>query len=88
MKIKKEFVLHQIADENIVVPIGECGEALHGVFSLNQSGAFLWKCLESEQTVESLKVQLMQEYQISDSIAEQDANLFIRLLTEYGCLIN
>ena len=45
MKIKDCFVLQQIHDEYLVVPIGEEMDRLNGVIKLSETGAFLWELL-------------------------------------------
>ena len=47
MKIKDNYVLQEVAKEYLVVPIAEEADRLQGIIRLNESGAFLWKYLES-----------------------------------------
>ena len=55
MKIKSDFVLSKISNENVVVPVGRLGAQMHGMITLNDSGAFLWKQLQTEKTEDELR---------------------------------
>ena len=50
MKIKEGFVLRQIADQWMVVPIGSMAEKIHGLIALNETAADIWKILEDDHT--------------------------------------
>ena len=46
MKIKKNFVLRQIAGSWVVLSIAEATVDFDGMLTLNESGLMLWKLLE------------------------------------------
>ena len=87
MKIKENYVLQTIGDDYIVVPIAEEADRLHGVISLNETGAYLWRrLLEGIDTKSQLETDLMQEYNISRDLAHKDVGAFILQLDSIGCL--
>ena len=86
MKILENFVLQKIADEHIVVPIGEAADKLHGVIKLSSTGVFLWKNLIESKTQDELVDILSSEYQIERGIAQADVQKFIKQLVEMGCI--
>ena len=86
MKLKSDFVLREIADEFIVVPICEEADRIHGIINLSESGAFLWNLLQNEQTEDSLVAALLGEYEVDEATARADVNKFIASITEIGCL--
>ena len=86
MKIKKHFVLQEVADEHLVVPVAEEGIRLHGIITLNDTGAFLWKILsEHESAEDELIKELVSEYQIDEATAKEDVKAFLETLDSYGC---
>lgn len=87
MKVSPEFILREIADEYIVVPIGEEAKRIHGVLRLNEEGAFLWKLMEKEQTEETLFDALLNEYQVEADTAKKDISAFLEELKKIGCLL-
>lgn len=88
MKIKSNYVLQEIGDEYLVVPIAEEADRLHGVIRLNETGAFLWRCLEEGnfKTISDLKTVIIREYGISEIRAYQDVSSFISQLEKLGCI--
>ena len=87
MKVNPLFVLREIADEYVVIPVGEEADWLHGVLKLNEQGAFLWKLMEKDQTEESMFNALMNEYQVEADIAKKDINVFLEELKNIGCIL-
>ena len=45
MKIKREFVLREIAGDILLVPVGKTALDLNGMLTLNEVGAEIWKML-------------------------------------------
>ena len=86
MRIKDDFVLREVADMWVVLPIGETTRSLDGMISLNESGAFLWRCLETDCTQEQLARKLTEEYAIDYSQALEDVVEYIQMLTRIGCI--
>ena len=48
MKIKEGFVLRQVADSWMAVPIGSMAEEIHGLIALNETAADIWNILQDE----------------------------------------
>ena len=87
MKIKKNYVLKTMADEYIVVPVGEEADRIHGIIKLNETGAFLWKRMAGEKTsAEELERILMAEYPVDGDQARKDVSVFIEQLIDIGCI--
>ncbi|MBQ2643284.1 MAG: PqqD family protein [Eubacterium sp.] len=77
MKIKEGFILRNVADNYVVVPIGEATVDFNGMMSLNETGAFLFgkliEGIEKDELVEAL----MEEYDVDQERAEKDVTAFI-----------
>ena len=86
MKIKKDFITRTIAGETVVVPTGEAAVHLNGMITLNETGHFIWKCLEKETDKESIANEVTKEYDISISDAMNDIENFIAELDKYDIL--
>lgn len=86
MKLKQEFVLRQVADTWVVLPVGRTSVAFNGMLSLNESGAILWKTLEQGGDREALADALCAEYEVERSAALADADEFLTALDKVGCL--
>lgn len=86
MKRKENFVLRQVVDTWIVLPLGEETANFDGMLSLNESGAMLWNILKQETTREELAMELTKEYNISYQKALTDVDDFLKRLIQLGCL--
>ena len=72
MKIKDGFCLREMGGYFIVVPVGERNLSFHKMITLNETGAFLWKQLEQETTIEALVDALTTEYAVDAETALSD----------------
>ncbi len=84
MKIKSGFLLHEMGDEYVVVPIEERTMEFHGMIRLNGTGAFLWKQMQSAFTKESLTAALLDTYEVDEETAAHTAEAFVRKLWNAG----
>ena len=82
MKIKKGFILREVAGNYIVVATGKAAKNFNGLITLNETGAFLWKCLEENATEESLLKDLLAEYDIDEETAQKDIKAFLNRVKE------
>ena len=53
MKQNPNFLLREVADSLVLVPVGEATKKYPGMITLNATGKFLWEALAAEQTAES-----------------------------------
>ena len=88
MKLKKDFVLRQVAGSWVVLPLGEESITFNGMLTLNETGAVLWQALEQGGDLHALVDALTSEYDVSTQQAQQDAEAFLAKLADAGCLEN
>ena len=86
MKIKKNFILREIAGTYLVVAVGEAVKNFNAVINLNETGAFLWKALEKGATEEELVSLITSEYEVDIEVAKADVLAFIQRLKEANLL--
>lgn len=77
MKRKDGFILRQIAGQYMAVPTGSRTREIHGMITLNETGAFLWEMLGSDQTAESLVEALLAEYETDEQVAFDAVREFV-----------
>ena len=80
MKISDGFMLRNILDSWIVVPVGKNSADNASMLSLSESSAHLWKLLEKGATKEELTEALVARYDIGEDIAKKDVGIFIEEL--------
>lgn len=86
MKVKKDFLLRQVAGSWVAVAVGAQSVDFDGMLTLNESGALLWRALERGADRRALTQALTDEYEVEPAQAERDVDEFLRTLSEAGCL--
>ena len=83
MKIKKGFLLKEIAGSYVVVPVGEDLVDFSLMITINETGAFLWNCLAEDKTEQQLVDLLKSEYEgATDEQLASDVAEFVAILKE------
>ncbi len=87
MKIAEGFLLRKVANKSVVMPIGKKAFDFNRAITLNETAAFLWAILQSEDvTKEQLLEKLLSEYDIDAATAQGDIEKFLNKLKENGLL--
>ena len=86
MKIKNELMLREIAGNYIIVPVGGELVDLNAMININDTGAFIFKALETEKTPEEIAKLMTKEYDIDLETAKNDVNEFIEVLRKNSML--
>ncbi len=55
-------------------------------FSLNETGAFIWECLEESQAAIDIVEKLMKEFEVDFAAAELDVNAFLNEMNSQSLL--
>ena len=85
MRIKDGFLLRQVAGQNVVLPVGE-GLDLNMMITLNDTGKFLWECLQQDTDQATLAEALLAEYDVDRKTAENAVARFLDTLNSHGFL--
>ena len=86
MRVKQDFVLRQVANTWVVVPVGQAMVDFKSMLTLNSTGAVLWNELEKGTDIETMVNLLTTEYDVSEAQAETDIEAFLTKLQNWGCL--
>ena len=63
MRIKKGFVLREVAGQNMVIATGEASKDFHGMIKLNATGADVWKDIEKGLSKEEIAQRIVDNYE-------------------------
>ena len=86
MKLKKGFVMKEVAGECVVISTSSELD-LKGVITLNSTAQTIWKALESGvETIDGLVVALMDEYEVDEPLARKATENFVAKLKELNFL--
>ncbi len=87
MKIKPEFMLHQIGEEYIVMHDGSTNVDFSRIINLNRTAAYLWQRFrDADFDVDALTAALTERYDVAPEQARRDAEAFIQSLQRCGIL--
>lgn len=84
MKLNPEYVLRKVAGECVVVPTGSASQKINGLITLNDSAAFLWKCVEEGMDRQEILLKTMEEFEEDKEMVERDVIGFLDMLVEEG----
>lgn len=87
MKIVKEFVLREIAGESILIPTGVTTQEFNGMINLSPTAAFIWKNLEEVDSLDELVAKILDEFEVDEPTARDDAFHFVAGLIKEGIAI-
>ena len=86
MRIKKGFVVREIAGQSIVVALGGANKVFNGMIKLNETGRIIWDMLSAGEEKEAIIAGILEEYDIDRQTVEADVDQFIKTLLEAGIL--
>lgn len=86
MKIRENFIVRNVAGENLVVPLSDTGVDFNSVITLNESGKFIWDILAKGSDYDGLLTALIAEYEIDEATAKADIDKFIESLKQNNIL--
>ena len=86
MKIVDGFMLREIVDTWVVVPLGKRVVEFNGIMTLSETGALLWRGIEKGADINSLVDSVMAEYDIDKTTALSDTLEFISAIKQKGLL--
>ena len=82
MKLVEGFCIRNILNETVIIPTGKAAHCLSGLIAVNETGEFLFQLLQTEQTMESLVNQMLDEFEVDRETAEADVADFVKALTD------
>lgn len=87
MRISDQYMLRQVADEFLVIPVGEAALKVKGLIGLSESGSLLYRKLQSGCSEEELVGALLAEYDVDARTARADTRAFLEQMRRMGILI-
>ena len=87
MKRSADFLLREVADTQVLVPLGAAMINFPGMVTLNGTGVYIWEQLEQEQTIETLIQAVVDHYAIDKETASKDVAAFVSKLIPIGAIV-
>lgn len=81
-----DYILREIAGEQVLIAVGQEIADFCGIVNLNRSAAVLWKAMQSGATLSELTAQLLEQFEVSEEQAAEDAARTIEMLAQRGMI--
>jgi len=78
--LKSKYVTKEVGNELVLVPLSGNVSQMNELFTMNETGRFIWENLSEKTSVEDLVAKLTDAYEISAEKAEADILLFLEKL--------
>ena len=77
------IVTRKTGNEYVLVPVANNIADMNSVYTLNETGAFIWEMIDGEKNVEDLIEAVISEYEVDRETALADVMLFIDNMGKY-----
>ena len=72
MKLRGEFVVRQVMDTTVAIPVGQTALRMNGMILLNDVSKRIWDCLEQGTTLENAVQAVTDAFAVSAEEAQAD----------------
>ncbi len=80
------FVARRVAGELLLVPIRRSASEMEGMFSLNETAGFVWDLLDGTHSLEQIRAQMVEAFEVSAEEAGTDISELVLQLKEIGAV--
>ena len=77
------IVTRKTGNEYVLVPVSNNIADMDSVYTLNETGAFIWEQIDGKRTIKELIAAMINEYDIDEETAMKDVFSFIENLSKY-----
>jgi len=77
MKLRGEFLVRQVMDHIVAVPVGQTLLQMNGMIMLNDVSKVIWDCLGQETNLEDIVTTLTDQFAVSEQEARADIMDFL-----------
>jgi len=81
-KIKSGFVTREVGNELVLVPLTGNVSQMNELFTMNETGRFIWENINENTTVEELAERMVETFEVSPEIATKDITGFLEKMSE------
>ena len=80
-KLKSRFASKATGNEMVIVPLIGHVSKMNQLFTLNETGRFIWEKIEENASPESIAHAMMQEFDVNADLAKKDVEDFLNRLS-------
>ncbi len=79
-ELKNRYVARQVGNELIIVPLAGNVAQMNALFTLNETGKFIWENISAENSLDNLVDAMTGEFEIDRETAQHDIEIFLNKL--------
>lgn len=87
MEVSKDVVYRCVAGEHILIPVGKASLGKNGMYILSEVGGLVWKGLSDGKNMDQIIAQILDEYDVDEKTAREDAAALIEQLEKSGLIM-
>ena len=72
MKLHGEFVVRQVMDDTVAIPVGQTALQFNGMLMLNDVSKVIWECLEQDKDLDATVTAVTDAFEVTDPVARAD----------------
>ncbi|WP_294577616.1 PqqD family protein [uncultured Thomasclavelia sp.] len=85
-QIKSGFLLREVADEYVIIPIEAQGPIANAVMAPNDTAVFLWKAFESPKTINDVVKMALEQYEATEEVIRNSVIRFVADSLKYNIM--
>ena len=87
MKLNPNFIIQDLGDNTLLIPVGKAAEKFRGLVRLNETAAFIVRQLGQETTPAAIAEAMLAEYEVDRPTAETHIAQILDQLRSVGALV-
>ncbi|MFQ6793987.1 MAG: PqqD family protein [Thomasclavelia sp.] len=76
-QINPNFLLRQVAEEYIIVPIEASGDMANAIMAPNETAVFIWQAFQQPRTISEVVTMILDKYDAPKDVIENSVNRFV-----------
>ena len=86
MKLRGEFIVRQVLDDIVAIPVGSTALQFNGMIMLNDVSKVIWDCLEQDTQLAYIIQAVTDKFAVSHEDAQKDIMEFLDKLRQMQML--
>lgn len=87
MKLKYNFMVNEIGDDFVAVPVGECVIDYNGIIKLNETAAFIVDKLNNDISLDDLVLAVTEKFACGKDCALENVECIVSGLKDAGLIV-
>ena len=83
MKIKEGFVLREVANQAMVIAVGEASKSFKGMIKMNHTSKDIWNYIKAGLDEEGVVSEMAKKYEVKEDIIRKDVKYIVGVLKEH-----